>query len=104
MSASLYLVTIEAESSIKQKVRDFMGDMYPTDVAIRFGKDGYDLAFLVKKPEYLDALLEDAKLTYELNYTAEVKKVEGSEFMSAIKEIAEYFGEEEDEFLEFFVR
>lgn len=103
MSASLYLVVIDAESTIKQKIVDFMCDAYPTDLAIRFIKEGYDLAFLAKSPEYLDTLLEDAKLTYDLNYTADVNIIDGSEFTNLIREIADFYGEEEAELREFFL-
>ncbi len=102
MSATLYLVNIDAEDEIKQSVKDFMGDMYPTDVAIKFGRDGFDLAFLTKKAEFLTALLEDAKETYNLEYSSDIQNLENSAFLEVIHEVAEYFGEEDDEFIEFF--
>ncbi len=73
-----------------------MGDMYPSDIALKFGKDGYDLAFLTKDTGHLSALLEDAKLTYKLSFSADVVALEGIELKSEISEIAEYLGCDDD--------
>lgn len=97
-----YLVNIDSTDDIKQSVKDFMGDVYPSDIAMKFGKDDYDLAFLTKDTSHLSALLEDAKLTYKLNYSVDVVALEGSKLESAISEIADYLGYDDDEISEFF--
>jgi len=66
-------------------------------------EDGYDLVFLVKNPDYLNALLNDAEATENLSYSAEIIKLEGSEFLSEIKKLAEYYGDDDEEYyLNFF--
>jgi len=98
MSAYLYLVIIDAEDTIKEKIKDFMDDFYPTDQAKIYGKFGYDLVFLVKKPDYLDGLLDDAALTYNIKYTADICKLEGAEFLNEIRKLSEYYEDDDEEY------
>ncbi len=102
MSTYLFLAKIDADDSIKEKIIDFMGDFYPTDQAKIYDKPDYDLAFLVKRPEYLDALLNDAALTYNINYTTDISKLEGNEFLNEIRNLSKYYEDDEDDYINFF--
>jgi len=98
MSAYLYLAKIDAKDSTKEKIIDFMGDSYPTDKAKIYDKSGYDLVFLVKNPDYLDGLLNDAALTYNINFTTDISRLEGTEFLNEIKKISEYYEDDNEEY------
>lgn len=103
MEIAILEISIQSDPKLKEKLINFLRDAYPTDTAILLPKANDDLGFLTKSPQEITALLDDAKLTSKFKYRKTITEVGDNEFNNIVKELADFFGEEESDIKRIFM-